>query len=119
MRAGEPADGAAAMDAAEAASRAHHARFYDCPAAMHARIAEMYVSDPRFTETYEDIETGLAVLRPRRRRRERGAPSDHLAGGGRADHGRSSVLPIVVRAAMAAWASAARSSGKVWPITGW
>ena len=61
LRAGEPADGAAAMDAAEE-HRAHITRwFYDCPPAMHASIAEMYVSDPRFTATYEDIETGLAV----------------------------------------------------------
>ena len=29
-----------------------------------------------------------------------------------------SVLPIVARASMAAWASAARSSGKRWPMTG-
>jgi MerR family transcriptional regulator, thiopeptide resistance regulator len=61
LRAGEPAVGAAAMDAAEE-HRAHITRwFYDCPPAMHASIAEMYVSDPRFTATYEDIETGLAV----------------------------------------------------------
>jgi hypothetical protein len=60
LRAGEPAEGGAAMDAAEE-HRAHITRwFYDCPPTMHAGIAEMYVSDPRFTKTYEDIATGLA-----------------------------------------------------------
>ena len=35
-----------------------------------------------------------------------------------AAHGTSSVFPTAVRVAMAAWASEALSSGKVWPITG-
>ena len=48
------------MDAAEA-HRQHITRwFYDCPAEMHACISDMYVSDPRFTKTYEDIAPGLA-----------------------------------------------------------
>ena len=34
--------------------------FYDCPREMHAGIAEMYVADPRFTKSYEDIAPGLA-----------------------------------------------------------
>ena len=60
LQAGEPADGPAAMDAAEA-HRQHITRwFYDCPAEMHACISDMYVSDPRFTKTYEDIAPGLA-----------------------------------------------------------
>jgi MerR family transcriptional regulator, thiopeptide resistance regulator len=60
LQAGEPADGERAVDAAEA-HRQHITRwFYDCPAAMHAGISEMYVSDPRFTKTYEDIAPGLA-----------------------------------------------------------
>jgi MerR family transcriptional regulator, thiopeptide resistance regulator len=59
-QAGEPADGPAAVDAAEA-HRQHITRwFYDCPAEMHACISDMYVSDPRFTKTYEDIAPGLA-----------------------------------------------------------
>jgi MerR family transcriptional regulator, thiopeptide resistance regulator len=59
-QAGEPADGPAAVDAAEA-HRQHITRwFYDCPAEMHACISDMYVSDPRFTRTYEDIAPGLA-----------------------------------------------------------
>ncbi|MDD7919959.1 MerR family transcriptional regulator [Actinomycetospora callitridis] len=60
LQAGEPADGPAAVDAAEA-HRQHITRwFYDCPAEMHACISDMYVSDPRFTKTYEDIAPGLA-----------------------------------------------------------
>jgi DNA-binding transcriptional MerR regulator len=60
LRAAEPADSPAAMDAAEA-HRQHITRwFYDCPAEMHANISEMYVSDPRFAKTYEDMAPGLA-----------------------------------------------------------
>ncbi|WP_328304186.1 MerR family transcriptional regulator [Actinomycetospora sp. NBC_00405] len=60
LQAGEPADGPVAVDAAEA-HRQHITRwFYDCPAEMHACISDMYVSDPRFTKTYEDIAPGLA-----------------------------------------------------------
>jgi DNA-binding transcriptional MerR regulator len=60
LQAGEPADSPAAMDAAEA-HRQHITRwFYDCPPEMHACISDMYVSDPRFTKTYEDLAPGLA-----------------------------------------------------------
>nr|WP_188429318.1 MerR family transcriptional regulator [Ornithinimicrobium tianjinense] len=60
LEAGTPADSEAAMDAAEEA-RQHICRwFYDCPRQMHAGIAEMYVADPRFTKTYEDVHEGLA-----------------------------------------------------------
>ena len=60
LQAGEPAHSPAAMDAAEA-HRQHITRwFYDCPAEMHANISEMYVSDPRFAKTYEDMAPGLA-----------------------------------------------------------
>jgi MerR family transcriptional regulator, thiopeptide resistance regulator len=60
LQAGEPADSPTAMDAAEA-HRQHITRwFYDCPAEMHACISEMYVSDPRFAKTYEDMAPGLA-----------------------------------------------------------
>jgi hypothetical protein len=34
-------------------------------------------------------------------------------------HGSRSVFPIVVRDSIAAWAAAAASRGKVWPIVGW
>jgi MerR family transcriptional regulator, thiopeptide resistance regulator len=60
LQTGEPADSAAAMDAAEAHRRHITRWFYDCPAEMHACISEMYVSDPRFAKTYEDMAPGLA-----------------------------------------------------------
>ena len=55
-----PATSAEAMDVAERA-RLHICRwFYDCTQAMHAAIAEMYVADPRFRQTYEDLSPGLS-----------------------------------------------------------
>ncbi|MGD8149180.1 MerR family transcriptional regulator [Ornithinimicrobium sp. Y1694] len=60
MQAGTPADATEAMDVAEAARQQICTWFYDCPRQMHAAIAQMYVSDPRFTRTYEDIAPGLA-----------------------------------------------------------
>ena len=60
MRDGVPAASAEAMDTAEAARQQICTWFYDCPRQMHAGIAEMYVADPRFTKTYEDIAPGLA-----------------------------------------------------------
>jgi hypothetical protein len=60
FRAGAPADGREAMDAA-AAHRAHIARwFYDCSSVMHRGLAELYVTDERFRKHYDDIEPGLA-----------------------------------------------------------
>lgn len=61
LRAGEPADSERAMDAAEAARRQIHDRFYDCSHEMHVNLGDMYVADPRFMKTYEDIAPGLAV----------------------------------------------------------
>ncbi|OLT43554.1 transcriptional regulator [Serinicoccus sp. CNJ-927] len=60
LEGGEPADSEAAMDAAEEARQQICRWFYDCPRGMHASIAQMYVDDPRFTKTYEDIAPGLA-----------------------------------------------------------
>lgn len=34
--------------------------FYDCSPEMHANLGRMYVADPRFTKTYEDMRPGLA-----------------------------------------------------------
>jgi DNA-binding transcriptional MerR regulator len=60
MRAGMPADGTEAMDAAEA-HRLHIGRwFYECTSQIHVGLAEMYLADPRFTATYEKIAPGLA-----------------------------------------------------------
>lgn len=57
---GVPATDPQAMDAAEA-HRQHIIRwFYDCPPAMHRGLGEMYLADPRFTRTYEEIAAGLA-----------------------------------------------------------
>ncbi|ALG83627.1 MerR family transcriptional regulator [Gordonia phthalatica] len=59
-RSGEPATSEAAMDAAEQARRQINDRFYDCSHEFHTCLGEMYVSDPRFTATYEELEPGLA-----------------------------------------------------------
>lgn len=59
-RAGLPADSTEAMDAAEAARRQIHERFYDLSPEFHRALGDMYVADPRFTATYEDLEPGLA-----------------------------------------------------------
>jgi hypothetical protein len=61
LRSGAPAGSVEAMDAAEA-HRAHIERwFYDLDHGFHRGLADMYVADPRFTKTYEDIEPGLAA----------------------------------------------------------
>ncbi|MFT3716763.1 MAG: MerR family transcriptional regulator [Gordonia sp. (in: high G+C Gram-positive bacteria)] len=59
-RAGLPADGTEAMDAAEAARQHIDSAFYDCPPSFHRNLGEMYVADPRFAATYNDLEPGLA-----------------------------------------------------------
>ena len=64
MRAGEPATGTVAMDLAEA-HRQHLARwFYDCNYQMHRGLAELYVSDPRYTAEYDKIEPGFSGYVP-------------------------------------------------------
>ena len=60
LRAGEPADGDVAMDLAEAHRRHISRWFYDCGIDIHRGLAEMYVSDPRFTARYDALEPGLA-----------------------------------------------------------
>ena len=59
-RAGDAATSEAAMDAAEQARKQIDDRFYDCSHEFHMCLGEMYVSDPRFTATYEELEPGLA-----------------------------------------------------------
>jgi MerR family transcriptional regulator, thiopeptide resistance regulator len=60
MADGEPADGQRAMDAAQA-HRDHISRwFYDVSAQLHTGLADMYLTDPRFTQNYEDVAPGLA-----------------------------------------------------------
>lgn len=54
FRAGTAATDPAAMDAVEA-HRQHIDRwFYDCPPAMHRNLGDLYVSDPRFTASYDE-----------------------------------------------------------------
>ncbi|WP_235215466.1 MerR family transcriptional regulator [Phaeacidiphilus oryzae] len=60
VRGGVAPDSPEGMAVAEA-HRAHMGRwFYDCPYAMHRGLAEMYLSDPRFTEYYERRAAGAA-----------------------------------------------------------
>ena len=60
MTDGEAADGARAMDLAEAA-RLHIDRwYYPCSHAMHAGLADMYTADARFKAHYDDRAEGLA-----------------------------------------------------------
>ncbi|GAB4077054.1 MerR family transcriptional regulator [Nostocoides australiense] len=61
LESGEPPTSAAAMDAAEAHRRHINDRFYDVSYALHQGLGEMYVTDPRFTRTYEDLAPGLAA----------------------------------------------------------
>ena len=60
MQAGLPADTAEAMDAAEAHRQAITRWFYDCSYEVHRGLGDMYVADPRFTQTYEQQAQGLA-----------------------------------------------------------
>jgi hypothetical protein len=60
MNAGKPADSIEAMDAAEAHRQQITNAFYECSYPIHIGLANGYVSDPRFTATYEKIAPGLA-----------------------------------------------------------
>jgi MerR family transcriptional regulator, thiopeptide resistance regulator len=60
LKAGLPADSEEAMDGAEACREQIDRWFYPLSHEMHCGLAEMYISDPRFTKTYEDIAPGLA-----------------------------------------------------------
>lgn len=60
MTDGDPATSERAMDAAEQHRLHIHNRFYDLTPDSHRGLARMYLADPRFTKTYEDIAPGLA-----------------------------------------------------------
>jgi DNA-binding transcriptional MerR regulator len=61
FQAGHAGDSAEATDLAEG-HRQHIIRWcYDCPPAMHRALGELYVADPRFTRSYEDMAPGLAM----------------------------------------------------------
>lgn len=51
-----------AMEAAEAHRRHISRWFYDCSPAMHAGLAELYETDPRFRAHYDDRAEGLAAF---------------------------------------------------------
>jgi DNA-binding transcriptional MerR regulator len=60
IKAGEPVDGPVAMDLAEA-HRQHISRwFYACDAQQHKSLAELYISDDRFSEPWEKIAPGFS-----------------------------------------------------------
>jgi DNA-binding transcriptional MerR regulator len=60
IRAGELPTGTTAMDLAEE-HRQHLSRwFYDCGYGMHRGLAELYVSDPRYMASYDEIEPGFS-----------------------------------------------------------
>ncbi len=60
LAAGLPADSPEAMDAVEAHRQQISRDFYECSYEMHRGLAEMYISDPRFTANYEKVAPGLA-----------------------------------------------------------
>ncbi len=60
MNDGVAADSEQAMDLAEDARAQITRWFYDCTYEIHRGLAQMYLADPRFTKTYEDIAPGLA-----------------------------------------------------------
>lgn len=60
FRAGKKADGPRAMELAERHRRHIDRWFYACPPTMHAGLGEMYVSDPRFAQSYDQKAPGLA-----------------------------------------------------------
>ncbi|USQ79866.1 MerR family transcriptional regulator [Ornithinimicrobium faecis] len=60
MESGQSADSAAAMEAAESARVSIERWFYDITPDFHRCLGDMYVEDPRFTKTYEDIKPGMA-----------------------------------------------------------
>ena len=57
---GSPADGDAAMDAAEAHRRHVDRWFYPCRPAQHVRVAEFINADPSFATRYDGLARGTA-----------------------------------------------------------
>ncbi|OEU94772.1 MerR family transcriptional regulator [Streptomyces oceani] len=58
--AGTPADSAEAMDLAEEHRQHIHRNFYDCSYEMQGCLGELYVSDERFRQHYDEAQPGLA-----------------------------------------------------------
>ena len=89
MADGEPATSERAMDAAEQHRLHIHRRFYDLTPEFHRGLGDMYLADPRFTKTYEDIRPGWrstsATPSTRTPTAPRGASPDEAVAG-RASH---------------------------------
>lgn len=62
LASGVAPDAPEAMDAAEEHRRQICDTYYDCSHAMHTNLAELYVSDERFTRTYDAVRPGLAAF---------------------------------------------------------
>jgi DNA-binding transcriptional MerR regulator len=60
MDASLPATSQEAMDAAEQSRLQIEKWFYDITPEFHRNLGDMYIADPRFTKTYEDIKPGLS-----------------------------------------------------------
>ncbi len=60
MGEGVTSDDQRVLDAVEKAREHIDQWFYPCSREMHAGLGLMYVSDPRFTATYEEIQPGMA-----------------------------------------------------------
>jgi DNA-binding transcriptional MerR regulator len=60
MDAGVPPDDRRTLAAAERHRLLIDRWFYSCTVRMHAALCEMYVADPRFTATFDEVRPGLA-----------------------------------------------------------
>lgn len=60
MESGAPADSEQARELAEEHRQLICRWFYECSYEIHTGLADMYVTDPRFTEYYEKIKPGMA-----------------------------------------------------------
>jgi MerR family transcriptional regulator, thiopeptide resistance regulator len=61
FRSGDAPDSPTAMDAVDAHRQQISRRFYDCSHEMQVHLGDMYVADPRFTATYEELAEGLTA----------------------------------------------------------
>ena len=61
LESGAPADSPEAMALAEEHRQLISRWFYECSYEIHTGLADMYVSDPRFTAHYEKIRPGMAA----------------------------------------------------------
>jgi DNA-binding transcriptional MerR regulator len=62
MAAGDDPDSPEVQELVERHRLVIDRNFYACPPAMHARLGDMYVADPRFTAVYDKVHPGLAIF---------------------------------------------------------